>query len=94
LPWTRVVRVGTGEGNDVQIADFAETAAGRHVPLLWRGALWAEVRWSLPGSTTPATPPWPPPRPAWRSILANPTVLKLDALARFRGVKRRQEVAA
>ena len=49
LPWTRTVRVGTGEGNDTRIVDFAETAAGASFKLLWRGALWAEVKWTQPG---------------------------------------------
>ena len=49
LPWTRVVRVGVGEGNDTRIADFAETADGASFRLFWRGTLWAEVRWTQPG---------------------------------------------
>jgi len=36
LPWTRVVRVGTGEENDTRIVDFAESAAGASFKLHWR----------------------------------------------------------
>ncbi|MES1166403.1 MAG: Mur ligase family protein [Pseudomonadota bacterium] len=97
MAWTRGVRVGTGEGNDVRIADFAESAAGATFKLLWHGELWSEVKWAQPGlfnarnaamaataaglalGSTGSTP-------------GNPTALKLDALAHFRGVKRRQEV--
>src|SRR5471030_1198308 len=46
---TRVVRVGTGEGCDVRIADFAESGAGAEFTLLWRGQPWGRVKWSLPG---------------------------------------------
>ena len=37
-------------------------------------------------------PPWPPVPPVWRWMKKIPTMLKLDALAKFRGVKRRQEI--
>jgi len=99
LPWTRIVRVGTGEGNDLRIVDFAEDAAGAAFTLVWRGAPWTRVRWALPGLfnarnaamaagaaglalQAPATPAF------------DPRGLKLDALARFRGVRRRQEMRA
>ena len=91
LPWTRVVRVGTGEGNDVRIGAFTEDAAGAAFTLLWKGKVWADIHWPLPGlynarnaamAATAAALVWNP---------AEPTSLQLDALARFRGVKRRQE---
>ena len=91
LPWTRVVRVGTTAGGDVQIADFTETAAGATFRLLWRGTLWAEVRWSLPGLYNARNAAMAATAAGLALDLANPTVLKLDALGRFRGVKRRQE---
>jgi len=37
MPWTRVVRVGTEEGNDARITDWAESAAGSSFGLEWRG---------------------------------------------------------
>ena len=92
LGWTRVVRVGTGEGNDLRIGGFSETADGASFRLEWRGKLWAKVKWSQPGLFNA--------RNAAMAALAgglalfpnDPTQLKLDALARFRGVKRRQEL--
>ena len=119
LGWTRVVRVGTEEKNDVRITNFAENASGSSFLLSWKGAPWALVKWSQPGlfnarnaamaacavqlalfgdqvvpaerdiarsggvpaadvATTAGTPPL--------------HLLKLDALTRFRGVKRRQEL--
>jgi len=117
-PWTRVVRVGTGEGNDVRIVDFAETSAGASFKLFWRGQLWTEVKWTQPGlfnarnAAMAATAAGlalekveridlnalvrsAGPESALgstRSTPGNPTALKLDALAHFRGVKRRQEI--
>nr|MCU0794184.1 Mur ligase family protein [Opitutaceae bacterium] len=49
LPWTRVVKVGTGETNDVRIGAFAEDAAGAAFTLLWKGRVWADVHWNCPG---------------------------------------------
>jgi UDP-N-acetylmuramate: L-alanyl-gamma-D-glutamyl-meso-diaminopimelate ligase len=91
LPWTRVVRVGTTAGGEVQIANFAETASGASFRLLWRGALWAEVRWSLPGLYNARNAAMAATAAGLALDFANPTVLQLGALAHFRGVKRRQE---
>ena len=112
LGWTRVVRVGTGEGNDLRIVDFNETADGASFKLFWKGALWSEVKWTQPGlfnarnaamaacaaglaldsdvgrgSSPTSDSVGHKARPT-----DDPTILKLDALAGFRGVKRRQEL--
>ena len=144
LPWTRVVRVGTGVNNDTRIVDFAESAAGASFRLLWHGQPWAEVKWTQPGlfnarnaamaataaglamaevehvvptvligrdgqastvgttrstfgpgSATPATTDQTSTLGTTCSTLVtvgSPTGLRLDALAKFRGVKRRQEI--
>jgi UDP-N-acetylmuramate: L-alanyl-gamma-D-glutamyl-meso-diaminopimelate ligase len=107
LGWTRVVRVGTGEGNDVRITNFAEGAAGASFQLWWKGALWADVKWAQPGifnarnaamAATAAQLALLPPAATQESVTYYIThsgegaALKLDALARFRGVKRRQEL--
>jgi UDP-N-acetylmuramate: L-alanyl-gamma-D-glutamyl-meso-diaminopimelate ligase len=49
LGWTRVVRVGTGDGNDVRITNFAEGPGGAQFTLSWKGAKWADVNWPQPG---------------------------------------------
>jgi UDP-N-acetylmuramate: L-alanyl-gamma-D-glutamyl-meso-diaminopimelate ligase len=92
LAWTRVVRVGVEEGNDLRIAGFRETAEGASFRLVWQGRPWADVKWSLPGIFNARNA-------AMGSLAAglalfpdDPTKLKLDALAQFRGVKRRQEL--
>ena len=94
LPWTRVVRVGTGQENDLQIVDFAETAAGASFRLVWRGTPWGEVRWSQPGLFNARNAAMAACAAGLALDEKNPTVLKFDALARFRGVKRRQEILA
>jgi UDP-N-acetylmuramate: L-alanyl-gamma-D-glutamyl-meso-diaminopimelate ligase len=102
LPWTRVVSVGTGRENDLQIVDFTETAttalasasAGARFRLVWRGTPWGEVRWSQPGLFNARNAAMAACAAGLALDEKNPTVLRLDALARFRGVKRRQEVLA
>ena len=112
LAWTRVVRVGTGERNDLRIAGYRESAEGATFRLVWQGKPWAEVKWPQPGLFNARNA-------AMAAVAAglalagdvgrglsptvgevghkarptdDPTILNLDALARFRGVKRRQEL--
>ena len=92
MAWTRVVRVGLSEGCDVRIADFAESATGVEFKLSWRGAPWAHVKWSLTGLFNARNAAMAATAAGLSLDPANPTVLKLDALAKFRGVKRRQEI--
>lgn len=92
LPWTRVVRAGTGEKNDLRVADFSETTAGASFKLIWRGALWAEVRWTQPGLFNARNAAMAALAAGLAIFPEEPSRLKLDALARFRGVKRRQEM--
>ena len=124
LGWTRVVRVGTGEGNDLRIVGFSETADGASFKLQWKGAPWSEVKWSQPGlfnarnaamaacAAGLAMAGRANPSAAAKAMVDkrdepasrcgssgglaqptdDPTILKLDALAGFRGVKRRQEL--
>jgi UDP-N-acetylmuramate: L-alanyl-gamma-D-glutamyl-meso-diaminopimelate ligase len=89
LGWTRVVRVGVGEGNDVRIEGFAEDAGGVRFTLSWGGEKWGDVSWASPGifnvrnAAMAAT--------AAALSLGGKEKLSLAPLARFRGVKRRQE---
>ncbi|AHF92319.1 Mur ligase [Opitutaceae bacterium TAV5] len=106
LPWTRVVRVGAGEHNDVRILDFAETPAGASFRLSWRGRPWPAacengavddvppaIRWSLPGLYNARNAAMAATAAALALYPENPTTLRIAApLARFRGVKRRQEI--
>jgi UDP-N-acetylmuramate: L-alanyl-gamma-D-glutamyl-meso-diaminopimelate ligase len=92
MAWTRVVRVGVGEHNDVRIVDFTDTPAGAQFRLLWRGERWADVKWSLAGLFNARNAAMASTAVALALNPEKPATLALDALARFRGVKRRQEV--
>ncbi len=107
LSWTRVVRVGTGEHNDVRLTDFVERADGASFTLHWRGAKWHDVRWSQPGlynarnaamATTAAQLALLAPGDGPDLVTYYITnggakaLLDLEVLGRFRGVKRRQEM--
>ena len=91
MAWTQVVRVGVGEGNDTRIVDFKEHAAGTEFTLLWRGSPWARVAWSLPGIYNVRNAAMAATAAGLALHPENPAALALGALARFRGVKRRQE---
>ena len=92
MPWTRVVRVGTGEACEVRISDFSENATGSRFKLSWRGTAWAEVRWALTGLYNARNAAMAATAAGLALDRDNPTVLRLEPLARFRGVKRRQEM--
>jgi UDP-N-acetylmuramate: L-alanyl-gamma-D-glutamyl-meso-diaminopimelate ligase len=92
MPWTQVVRVGMEEGNDTRIVDFRESPEGSTFGLLWRGAPWARIAWSLSGASNARNAA----TAATAAGLAvggdSPAGLSLEALGRFRGVRRRQEI--
>jgi UDP-N-acetylmuramate: L-alanyl-gamma-D-glutamyl-meso-diaminopimelate ligase len=92
MAWTRVVRVGTAEACDTRIVDFAESPQGAQFKLLWRGQPWAEVKWAQPGLFNARNAAMAATAAGLALDGTNPTVLKPDALATFRGVKRRQEI--
>jgi UDP-N-acetylmuramate: L-alanyl-gamma-D-glutamyl-meso-diaminopimelate ligase len=92
MPWTKVVRVGTDEANDTRIVDFSETSTGSCFTLLWRGAEWARVQWSLSGIYNARNAAVAATAAGLALAGEHPASLSLAALARFRGVKRRQEV--
>jgi UDP-N-acetylmuramate: L-alanyl-gamma-D-glutamyl-meso-diaminopimelate ligase len=90
--WTHVVRVGVEEVNDARIVDFAETPTGSSFGLLWRGALWAKVEWSLSGIYNARNAAMAATASGLAIAGDPPTSLSLEALTRFRSVRRRQEV--
>jgi UDP-N-acetylmuramate: L-alanyl-gamma-D-glutamyl-meso-diaminopimelate ligase len=92
MPWTRVIRVGSDEGNDTRIVDFAETPAGSSFGLMWRGAPWARVEWSLSGIYNARNAAMAATAAGLALSGESPTGTSLDALGRFRGVRRRQEI--
>lgn len=92
MPWTQVVRVGLEPGNDVVLRDFVETPAGTSFVLTWGGREWARIAWSLPGLFNARNAAMAATAVALLLHPQDPTKLDLSAFARFRGVKRRQEV--
>jgi UDP-N-acetylmuramate: L-alanyl-gamma-D-glutamyl-meso-diaminopimelate ligase len=92
MPWTRVVRVGTGEGCETRLTDFVEDTTGAGFKLSWRGEPWAQVTSALPGLFNARNIAMAATAAGLALDPSNPTMLKLESLARFRGVKRRQEI--
>ncbi len=107
FPWTSMVRVGTGEKNDLRIVGFTEGPTGSEFRLTWKGAPWGEVRWSVPGLFNARNAAMAAMATQLSLLPPGLTAVELDAamakrsgllalrlepLARFRGVKRRQEV--
>jgi len=92
FPWTRVVRVGTGEDNDVRLVDFHESPDGVRFTLVWRDEEPQRVEWSQPGLFNARNAAMAAVAAALALHPDDPTQLRLDGLARFRGVKRRQEL--
>jgi len=92
FPWTRVVSVGTGEANNVRITNFIESPAGATFTLGWRGEEPMTVTWSQPGLFNARNAAMAAVAAALALYPDDPTRLKLEPLARFRGVKRRQEL--
>ncbi len=87
-----VHRVGTSAANDCVIADFSENATGSTFRLLWKGREWGRVRWSLPGLFNARNAAIAAVGAGLLLDRADPTRLKLDSLATFQGVMRRQQV--
>jgi len=105
LGWTRVVRVGTGDENDIRILGFNESSAGAEFGLTWFGETWGRIHWKLPGlynarnAAVAATAALlskakgtggASPVAAARELFRDG--FDLRPLERFRGVKRRQEI--
>jgi UDP-N-acetylmuramate: L-alanyl-gamma-D-glutamyl-meso-diaminopimelate ligase len=92
MSWTRVIRVGMGEQNDVRVTDFSEDASGAGFSLSWQGKSWTTIRWALHGQFNARNAAMAATAAALAVQPENPAAFKLEALARFRGVKRRQEI--
>jgi UDP-N-acetylmuramate: L-alanyl-gamma-D-glutamyl-meso-diaminopimelate ligase len=87
-----VIRVGVGEAADVRIEEFSEGPAGASFRLSWRGRPWARVEWALPGLFNARNAAMAATAAGLAVNENDPTELSLAPLARFRGVKRRQQL--
>ncbi len=92
VTWCPVVRVGVGTHNDAVITDFKESAEGASFTLHWKGREWGKVKWSLPGLFNARNAAVAAVSAGLLLNSSDPTVLKLNALATFQGVMRRQQV--
>lgn len=91
-PWTQVVRVGVGEGNDLILRDFRDAPEGARFELVWKGRPWARVSWPMHGLFNARNAAMASLAAALASGCEDPCDFDLSALSGFRGVRRRQEV--
>ncbi len=89
-----VLRVGLGDRADLRIVDFEEGPGGSRFNLVFKGRPWGRVEWSLCGLFNARNGAMAALAAALAAGLKDPTRLDLAPLARFHGVKRRQEILA
>ena len=92
VDWTHVVRVGTGDDNDLCIRNFKDGRDGSSFELIWKGKLWATVCWAMHGLFNARNAAMASLAAAFAAGYSNPSQFSLAMLAYFRGVKRRQDV--
>ena len=91
--WTNVIRVGCGGENDLTIEDFKDSPDGSSFELRWKGKSWTRVSWALHGMFNARNGSMAALAAALASGFGeDPTKFSLDALADFRGVRRRQDL--
>ena len=91
-PWTQVVRVGIEADNDLVISDFEDGPQGAAFDLIWKGALWTRVSWSMHGLFNARNAAMAALASAFACGLESPLEFDLGAMTRFGGVRRRQDV--
>ncbi len=94
MGWTQILRVGMREENDLRIAGFQETPEGSRFSLIWKGKLWREVKWRIGGLYNARNLAMAALAAGLALHPSDPTRLNLDAVASFKGVRRRQELLA
>ncbi|RKX32674.1 MAG: Mur ligase [Verrucomicrobia bacterium] len=92
VPWTSVYRVGESEANDLRIESFSESADGSRFDLIWKNEHWASVAWKQHGFYNARNAAVAALAAALAVSPDRPSVLRVDGLASFRGVRRRHEV--
>lgn len=91
VPWTQVIKVGTGRDNDLQIANFNDDKSGSSFDLIWKGVQWSQVNYSLHGLFNARNAAMAGLAAAFASSLESPLDFDLSAFSRFKGVQRRQD---
>jgi UDP-N-acetylmuramate: L-alanyl-gamma-D-glutamyl-meso-diaminopimelate ligase len=92
MEWTQVLRVGMGDHNDVQIHEFTESGDGASFTLTWKNQPWGAVTWQVPGAFNARNAAMAATATGLSLDPTDPRGLSLEPLARFRGVRRRQEI--
>ncbi|MGB0416262.1 MAG: UDP-N-acetylmuramate--L-alanine ligase [Coraliomargarita sp.] len=92
VEWTRCIRVGTTANNDLQIANFSDGVDGSSFELIWKGKPWDQVNWPLHGLFNVRNAAMASLAAAFASGFEDPCEFSLDALSRFQGVARRQDI--
>ena len=92
ISWTQVVLVGTGAQNDLQILDFNDCPTGASFELVWKGQLWATVKWPMHGLFNARNAAMAALAAAFASGHESPLDFDISALSNFSGVARRQDV--
>ncbi|MGJ8641194.1 MAG: UDP-N-acetylmuramate--L-alanine ligase [Opitutaceae bacterium] len=92
VSWTQVITVGEGADNDLQIANFQDSAECAQFDLIWKGHQWTTIRWKMHGLFNARNAAMAALASAFASGLQDPTEFDLGALGSFKGVKRRQDV--
>ena len=92
VPWTQVLRVGTGAGNDLSIRNFQDAPTGAQFDLVWQDKLWAQVKWPMHGLFNARNAAMACLAAALASECDNPCEFDLSALSQFAGVRRRQDL--
>ncbi len=92
VPWTRVIRVGSGTGNDLRIGDFQETSKGSRFKLYWHEELWGEINWNHTGLFNARNAAMAALAAGFTLYPENPMQFTLGEFEDFKGVKRRQEL--
>jgi UDP-N-acetylmuramate: L-alanyl-gamma-D-glutamyl-meso-diaminopimelate ligase len=92
VDWTRVIRVGVGAENDLQLVGFEDGPEGACFELHWQGRLWEKVNWNQHGVFNARNAAMAALAAALAQGFEDPTVMSLESLKDFRGVQRRQDV--
>lgn len=92
INWTTVLKIGLGKESDLRIVDFEENESGSEFKLIWKNQEWAKIQWHLNGIYNARNAAMASLSIGLTLYPNDPTQLKLDSLAMFQGVKRRQEI--
>src|SRR5690606_30848904 len=91
--WTRTIAVSAKNPQaHVRVDHFEEGPDGASCRLHWQDRAWTTVRWWLPGFFNARNAAMAAAAAGLVLHPSDPTKLDLSALARFRGVRRRQDV--